>query len=648
MKYIKDLLKFHNKIYDCHISIYNKKSKKVFELLKNLSMSLITTSAHESASDSPVQQPKAQHIIGISNTLMSKPKLKEKKPLIDEPPTQTVYDNSKSGIITEDTPIQNQLPSKNTITSDDDNNPFLNTPKDSVESQLDSGTFDFGSAEEGSDVSCECVCDNKETERVGVKLKLSDFKQSSKQTDFGFELGYGLNSDDGSVKPSLVEPSKFSNKEKKEEKAEKILLPQKVEMADGIKDDEFPSKPVVEEKSAPRNFQTTFESSDKTTTPKFEEDKSSYSGFDDFGNSEEFGSSSLVQKSSCIETQMHVQQPTSGVIDEHPTISKGSFIEEHKMEGKSIKMWQPSLSDFKKNDENTQKDMTIENLKETENTKNDETGDARICCESSKQKRKKHFSTNKTVELEPRQSFMIKGTHNKDEKNMSIRGFKGVKAMEIRQRVVEDEERLRKEEEERRERQELENKTSALEQDKEENLKNGIIASYLPLLQEWTKKKKYNVIFNSKFDGLNRETFNNRVCLKENIMFLVFTKEGHLFGSFNTKRMPAHMTEGFIMDDQTHFVFTLRNSKDCPPTKFTKKSWNGPSVGINFSGFKEGDDDGMILAVRWAFYIREKSGSISPSFTSVYNDIVGKEYFVFTTNTLINVERLVALEWKDE
>ncbi|KAL7717203.1 hypothetical protein QTN25_005473 [Entamoeba marina] len=191
----------------------------------------------------------------------------------------------------------------------------------------------------------------------------------------------------------------------------------------------------------------------------------------------------------------------------------------------------------------------------------------------------------------------------------------------------------------------LQNQLNALEFDKEENLRKGVINSYLPQLQQWTGHSHYRIIYNSKVDGMSTDTFNNRVCLKKKVMIMIFTTDGNLFGSYHSKRIPPTGGEGFVCDDSNHFVFTLRNPFNVPPTKFVRRNTSGPSLGINFTGFKSLDNESVLVTSRWCYYIRENESNISMSFSSVYADTVGKDYFIFTGSTVIKLDLVIALEW---
>ncbi|EKE37278.1 hypothetical protein ENUP19_0113G0019 [Entamoeba nuttalli] len=463
----------------------------------------------------------------------------------------------------------------------------------------ESNEFCFGSSE-SDDGSCEIVMDNqitvegKQKEKKFQQISLSDFKEKDCGEGIGFELGYGMDSEDE------IEGENNTLK----------ALPKKCSEAH--------QTPVIQDDNVFKN--------------KSQEEQKS-SEFD-------FGSDNHESSNSCIFNESISRSESLGSVLNSCEIKEGiefdSPIKNEEKTGKVVKLWQPSLSDFKEKVKEDKNSLVIGKKERL----SDKIEDSNVVVAKPISIKSESYKSNK---LEPRESFIVRT----DKKTSSNIDSKTKEALEIQERLkLEQQQWLKKKEEE--EKRVLEDQLNSLEITKEENLNKGIIKSFIPSLQQWTGMQKYDVIYNSKLDGFKKERINNHICLKKHVMVLVFTTDGNVFGCYNSKRLPAPSCEGFVMDDPQHFIFTLKNPLSIPPTKFVKKSIFGPSVGINFNGYKSVDGEDVLLTCRWFFYIREKDSSISSSFSSIYNDIIGKEYFVFTGTTVVKVERVIALEWKKD
>ena len=238
---------------------------------------------------------------------------------------------------------------------------------------------------------------------------------------------------------------------------------------------------------------------------------------------------------------------------------------------------------------------------------------------------------NQGIKLHPRESFILRNEDPNKQTQMAKEIFK------IRQKIIKEEQQKQK----------IDKSMNDLLLNSEEFATNQTLKIYIDKLREWTGMEKYDVIYNSKIHSWNKEVLYKRLMYKPNIMVLIFTTDGYLFGNYNKKRFPDCENEGYIIDDHHHFIFSLKNPFSIPPCKFVKRNTQSPSCGFHYNGFKASNGEKVIFTCRWFYYLRETISSISSSFSTIYHDHVGKEYFLFTGSTSIKVEKVLCLQWNE-
>ncbi|ELP91080.1 hypothetical protein EIN_268260 [Entamoeba invadens IP1] len=108
-------------------------------------------------------------------------------------------------------------------------------------------------------------------------------------------------------------------------------------------------------------------------------------------------------------------------------------------------------------------------------------------------------------------------------------------------------------------------------------------------LNAWTKCTSFDQIFDSNDSGLTTAAFNEKVGGQKNVLLLIFSKKGYLFGSFHSS-VPTEPS--MLRDDPKHFVFSLSSPFLETPTQFmgngilhTHSSEDDSTVFDLFSGY---------------------------------------------------------------
>ena len=124
------------------------------------------------------------------------------------------------------------------------------------------------------------------------------------------------------------------------------------------------------------------------------------------------------------------------------------------------------------------------------------------------------------------------------------------------------------------------------------------ITKNIPKLEEWCGSKLKSVIYNSDFDGLNPQTFLEKVLYHSKIYFLIIDDKNNIFGHFHSTEI---VEVGSEILDPNMFLFTIfsngrkkiekyPNKSEKKNTTFTKiKSYysvNGDNTGYEISSLE--------------------------------------------------------------
>ena len=154
---------------------------------------------------------------------------------------------------------------------------------------------------------------------------------------------------------------------------------------------------------------------------------------------------------------------------------------------------------------------------------------------------------------------------------------------------------------------------------------------YRSILQQWTSKNRFRIIYDTDYEELSFRTLNSKIKGMKDVMFIIETENGSCFGSYTATKIPhirREETNTFLGKDPGFFVFTLRNPYNIQPMKFTKKDntktimyWQQPN-----------EFDAIISAIL-CYRISERfEVKIMNQFKDFYEDPTGLGDDIFTGN----------------
>ncbi|ELP87753.1 hypothetical protein EIN_411060 [Entamoeba invadens IP1] len=148
-------------------------------------------------------------------------------------------------------------------------------------------------------------------------------------------------------------------------------------------------------------------------------------------------------------------------------------------------------------------------------------------------------------------------------------------------------------------------------------------------IKEWTGKNTFKVVFDTERDEFSVREVSGRTRLIKNVLFLVETASGCVFGSYVTTKIPPVRAEAyntFFGKDEGYFVFTMKNPHNILPTKFDKKD-NTKTMMF----WKEPNELEAVLSAILCFRISaDGKGMIMNQFKDFYNEPTGFGDDVFT------------------
>ncbi|ELP94456.1 hypothetical protein EIN_047490 [Entamoeba invadens IP1] len=180
-----------------------------------------------------------------------------------------------------------------------------------------------------------------------------------------------------------------------------------------------------------------------------------------------------------------------------------------------------------------------------------------------------------------------------------------------------------------------------MKQPVEESLSMGSIGTYYNTLQEWTGMSEARVVFEG--NNLTPKLFWSLTKKLKNMMIVVETVDGYMFGSYHTVLPPTQ--DVWVNDDKQHFVFTLNNPTNYPPTRFAPLPTNGDLL------FVYGDNDTEnVVWVNYCFWIcMDNVVFLWHHFSEKYEDTskLGGDLFVGVKDWDFpnEIKKVVVLEW---
>ncbi|ELP87357.1 serine-threonine protein kinase, putative [Entamoeba invadens IP1] len=180
----------------------------------------------------------------------------------------------------------------------------------------------------------------------------------------------------------------------------------------------------------------------------------------------------------------------------------------------------------------------------------------------------------------------------------------------------------------------------------------SLVDNYKEVLGKWVGLEKYRVIYSSNTDELCGNVVSNKIYEQSNVMVVVTTLEGHVFGAYVgnqiKKKEEVFRTDVDFKKQNAHFAFTLKNPYNTKPLVFYKRKEY--VVALRLYNTKVGE----VIAVPSFFIIYSNQDSyISTNFNVVYEDNTNIGFDLFCTGkdystahqVTFNMKELTLLEW---
>ncbi|ELP92179.1 hypothetical protein EIN_381460 [Entamoeba invadens IP1] len=164
----------------------------------------------------------------------------------------------------------------------------------------------------------------------------------------------------------------------------------------------------------------------------------------------------------------------------------------------------------------------------------------------------------------------------------------------------------------------------------------------MDLLSEWTGLTRSLKIYDSEIDELESNALWKKVQGRKNVMFVVVTNTGDVFGSFHG--ILPEKQGAWVREDKDQFIFSLDNNQGYQPTKFKPKSMTHQLLSIAKKNQKQ-----KMFWISDAFRINSEDKSyISSSFSRFYEDTTHSDGNIFTGSVYpltFSVVSCVAFQW---
>ena len=172
-----------------------------------------------------------------------------------------------------------------------------------------------------------------------------------------------------------------------------------------------------------------------------------------------------------------------------------------------------------------------------------------------------------------------------------------------------------------------------------------LLEEYQHHIENWTGLYDLTPIYDTKEDDDSSSAINRSICGRKNLLIVVSTEEGYLFGTFIEKEVPhPKSTIQLVKDGPKNCVFTLKNSFGTEPTALRLKKKKGETLGI----FPNSESEGM-LSVKKCFSLYRKGtkeSKVHPYLNRKYNDVTQYGCCLFTGEDFINWDRIVIFQIK--
>ena len=137
------------------------------------------------------------------------------------------------------------------------------------------------------------------------------------------------------------------------------------------------------------------------------------------------------------------------------------------------------------------------------------------------------------------------------------------------------------------------------------------ISQYLTTLKEWSGYTTPTILYSTETEELSARTLNSKINGKRNLYFIVEDMNNNLFGSYHSHLPTEKEYKQHSSEDQHHFVFTLHNPHNIPPTRYYPTEHND-----HISYLYQNDDINNVFNVQYCY------GIVSRNKVFIYENII--------------------------
>ncbi|EDR29929.1 hypothetical protein EDI_233910 [Entamoeba dispar SAW760] len=162
------------------------------------------------------------------------------------------------------------------------------------------------------------------------------------------------------------------------------------------------------------------------------------------------------------------------------------------------------------------------------------------------------------------------------------------------------------------------------------------------ILKEWVQLGNKIVIFNSEQHEMMPHGLWNKVSGRKNIMFIVISEYGDIFGSFHGV-VPTKQGE-WVWEDSQQFIFTMKNQYGVNPIQFKPKTMTHSLLRISGK-----NNTKKMFWISDGYRVNgDGKGYISNSFSRFYNDSTKIGPLIFTNSVYPNtfsIRSFFVIQW---
>ena len=170
--------------------------------------------------------------------------------------------------------------------------------------------------------------------------------------------------------------------------------------------------------------------------------------------------------------------------------------------------------------------------------------------------------------------------------------------------------------------------------------------TYEEILLKWNHLTSSEIIFDSDEQELTTKNVWRSLRGRKNIAIVIVSDSGWVFGSFNG--IIPYKQSHIVSKDYSHFLFTLKNPFEVPPTRFKQNVRNENQLIIH-----RDNQNSWIFGIGYGFHIRDDGKSYIGSASGEqlnrgYIDTIGLNSLIFNETsypTYFSFERIIFLQF---